>query len=88
MNLGGIEDDHLPFLRRGVTVLHIIPAPFPQVWHTLRDDASALHIPTMRQWNLVLRIFMAEYLHLQPDTDTLPSARESANSVRRSDSEL
>jgi hypothetical protein len=36
MNLGGIEDDHLPFLHRGVTVLHIIPTPFPQVWHTLR----------------------------------------------------
>ena len=51
-----------------------------------QDDASALDIPTMRQWNLVLRIFMAEYLHLRPNT--LPSARESANSVRRSESEL
>ena len=36
MNLGGVEDDHVPFLRRGVDVLHIIPSPFPQVWHDLR----------------------------------------------------
>jgi hypothetical protein len=32
---GGIEDDHLPFLQRGVSILHIISSPFPRVWHTL-----------------------------------------------------
>jgi glutaminyl-peptide cyclotransferase len=32
---GGIEDDHLPFLERGVNILHIIASPFPNVWHTL-----------------------------------------------------
>ncbi|KAG0311433.1 hypothetical protein BGZ99_010173, partial [Dissophora globulifera] len=31
----GIEDDHVPFLLRGVPILHIIPTPFPAVWHTL-----------------------------------------------------
>lgn len=84
-NFGGIEDDHIPFLRLGVDVLHVIASPFPQVWHTLRvrvlftryfhlgvhfvfcqDDASALDIPTMRRWNLILRVFMAEYLNLKP----------------------
>ncbi|CAI2184186.1 3923_t:CDS:2 [Funneliformis geosporum] len=30
-----IEDDHIPFLMRGVPVLHIIPSPFPIVWHQL-----------------------------------------------------
>lgn len=33
---GGIEDDHLPFLERGVNILHIIASPFPTVWHTLK----------------------------------------------------
>ena len=35
LNLGGIEDDHIPFLRLGVSVLHIITNPFPRVWHKL-----------------------------------------------------
>lgn len=35
-NLGGIEDDHLPFLKLGVSVLHVIASPFPRVWHTLK----------------------------------------------------
>lgn len=30
-----IEDDHMPFLKRGVPVLHIIPSPFPDDWHKL-----------------------------------------------------
>lgn len=28
-----IGDDHVPFLARGVNVLHMIPYPFPKVWH-------------------------------------------------------
>lgn len=34
-DVGRIEDDHIPFLRRGVSVLHLIPERFPVVWHTL-----------------------------------------------------
>lgn len=33
---GGIEDDHLPFLANGVPILHLVPSPFPRVWHTLK----------------------------------------------------
>lgn len=68
-NWGHIGDDHVPFLQRGVSVLHLISEPFPKVWHTLQDDASALDIPTMRRWNLILRVFMSEYLNLRPDLD-------------------
>lgn len=28
-----IGDDHVPFLTRGVNILHMIPYPFPSVWH-------------------------------------------------------
>ena len=36
LNRGYVADDHIPFLRKGVNVLHVIPYPFPSVWHTLR----------------------------------------------------
>ena len=36
VNFGYIGDDHLPFLQRGVSILHLIPEPFPHVWHTIR----------------------------------------------------
>lgn len=32
---GSVEDDHLPFLAKGVPIMHLIPLPFPRVWHTL-----------------------------------------------------
>ena len=32
----GISDDHIPFLRLGVTILHVISSPFPRVWHTIK----------------------------------------------------
>lgn len=35
-NFGGIGDDHVPFLHRGVNVLHVIANPFPRGWHTLK----------------------------------------------------
>lgn len=30
-----VADDHIPFVQRGVAALHVIPAPFPDVWHTM-----------------------------------------------------
>ncbi|KAJ7137715.1 glutaminyl-peptide cyclotransferase-like protein [Mycena epipterygia] len=89
MNMGGIGDDHVPFLEKGVDVLHLITAPFPRVWHTPRDDASALHMPTMRRWNILFRVFMSEYLNLRPDEMKSRSAEEeSSTAVERSDSDL
>ena len=39
-----IEDDHIPFLNRGVPVLHMIAVPFPSVWHTIHDNRNGLWI--------------------------------------------
>ncbi|KIY50783.1 hypothetical protein FISHEDRAFT_37909 [Fistulina hepatica ATCC 64428] len=69
INMGYISDDHVPFLKHGVSILHLIAYPFPRVWHTIKDDASALDLPTMRRWNIMLRVFMSEYLNLQPSED-------------------
>ncbi|KAG8972501.1 hypothetical protein FRC05_009854 [Tulasnella sp. 425] len=65
-----IDDDHMEFLKRGVSILHVIADPFPHVWHQLKDDASALHPLTMKRWALILRLFVAEYFELQPRKPT------------------
>jgi glutaminyl-peptide cyclotransferase len=82
---GYVGDDHVPFLHRGVPILHLIAEPFPAVWHRLsvrvilissfldsqrthsQDNADALDIATMRRWNILLRVFMSEYLNLRPE---------------------
>lgn len=47
-NEGYIEDDHLPFLQRGISILHVIAAPFPSVWHTLQVISFSLIVPGFR----------------------------------------
>jgi hypothetical protein len=46
----GIQDDHLPFIMRGVPILHVIPSPFPDVWHKMVDDGEHLDMGTTRDW--------------------------------------
>uniref|UniRef100_A0ABI8AKA3 glutaminyl-peptide cyclotransferase n=1 Tax=Felis catus TaxID=9685 RepID=A0ABI8AKA3_FELCA len=61
---GSVEDDHIPFLRRGVPVLHLISMPFPSVWHTPGDSEANLHPPTVHNLSRILAVFLAEYLGL------------------------
>ncbi|XP_074844641.1 glutaminyl-peptide cyclotransferase isoform X1 [Carettochelys insculpta] len=58
------EDDHVPFLVRGVQVLHLIPSPFPKVWHTMEDNEENLNKPTIDNLNKILHVFVLEYLNL------------------------
>ena len=41
-NYGNIGDDHIPFLQRGVSVLHLIADPFPRVWHTSKVTSHTI----------------------------------------------
>ncbi|RDA93221.1 hypothetical protein CP533_6499 [Ophiocordyceps camponoti-saundersi (nom. inval.)] len=59
---GGISDDHLPFMHRGVPILHIIPSPFPAVWHTMSDDAEHLDMATVRDWAKIVTAFVKEWM--------------------------
>ncbi|EDO65282.1 hypothetical protein GE21DRAFT_1284 [Neurospora crassa] len=61
---GYIQDDHVPFMERGVKVLHIIPTPFPPVWHTMDDDGEHLDLPTVRDWAKIMTVFVAEWMDL------------------------
>ncbi|KAG8184728.1 hypothetical protein JTE90_019331 [Oedothorax gibbosus] len=62
--LAFVEDDHIPFMKRGVPIVHLIPSPFPHVWHRESDNRESLHHPTIDNLNKILRVFIAEYLHL------------------------
>lgn len=68
-----MQDDHIPFIARGVHVLHLIPARFPSVWHTINDDAEHLDIPTVEDWALLTTVFAAEYMELEGFFDQSPA---------------
>ncbi|KAF2244042.1 hypothetical protein BU26DRAFT_491303 [Trematosphaeria pertusa] len=64
MARGQISDDHLPFIARGVETLHIIPSPFPHVWHSLEDNAENLDMETVRDWSKIVSAFVLEWLDM------------------------
>lgn len=59
-----VDDDHVPFLQRGVSVLHLIPSPFPDVWHTFEDNEENLDSSTIDNLNKILQVFVLEYLNI------------------------
>ncbi|CCK69311.1 uncharacterized protein KNAG_0C01980 [Huiozyma naganishii CBS 8797] len=54
-----IEDDHVPFYKKGVAPLHLIPTPFPPQWHTIDDDFDHLDQGEVNKW----AVMMCECLH-------------------------
>ncbi|XP_067647844.1 glutaminyl-peptide cyclotransferase-like isoform X2 [Eurosta solidaginis] len=57
-----IEDDHVPFLKRNVPILHLIPLPFPSVWHTKDDNESIIDYAATENIARIIRLFTMEYL--------------------------
>jgi glutaminyl-peptide cyclotransferase len=78
---GFIEDDHLPFMTRGVEILHIIASPFPHVWHRMEDDGEHLDLPTTEDWAVITTAFAAEWLDLEGHLDA--QAKESKEGKKR-----
>lgn len=72
---GFISDDHVPFMQRGVEVLHVIPTPFPWFWHKMEDDAEHLDDPTMQDWSKLITAFVAEWMDLG---DHMPALEKKA----------
>lgn len=48
----------------GVQILHLIPSPFPRVWHTMKDNEENLDKPTIDNLNKIIQVFVLEYLNL------------------------
>lgn len=80
-----IQDDHVPFMERGVEVLHMIPSPFPSVWHTADDDAEHLDGPTVEDWATLITAFTAEWMELEGffDMKTTFSAPMGSDGVKK-----
>jgi glutaminyl-peptide cyclotransferase len=76
-----MQDDHIPFIARGVQVLHLIPSRFPSVWHTMKDDAEHLDIPIVEDWALLTSVFAAEYMELEGFFEAKPVSKH----VKRDD---
>lgn len=87
--MGGlIEDDHLPFIARGVEVLHVIPSPFPAVWHKSTDDGEHLDLDTCGDWAVLVTAFAAEWMDLEGYLDLKSKTRAIIDESVISKSEL
>lgn len=60
----GIQDDHLPFLAKNVPILHLIPVPFPDQWHTPKDNYENLDHDRIKDIRLILKFFLMQILHV------------------------
>lgn len=57
-----VEDDHVPFMRRGVPILSLLANPFPKVWHTVNDNYEAIDFIRTRRILHVLEEFVSNYV--------------------------
>jgi glutaminyl-peptide cyclotransferase len=85
---GYVEDDHIPFMARGVEILHIIPTPFPKQWHSMKDDGEHLDMPTVDDWSKIITAFAAEWLELDQYMSTKPVGKTKRNSGNGNKTEL
>ncbi|KAL7620378.1 hypothetical protein AAE478_009373 [Parahypoxylon ruwenzoriense] len=75
-----VQDDHVPFMARGVDVLHIIPTPFPTTWHTMEDDGEHLDLETLDDWSKIITAFAAEWMEVDAFLNHPPEKREAVRS--------
>lgn len=80
---GAIGDDHVPFMARGVNVLHMIPSPFPSVWHDITDDGDHLDLDTCADWAVLVTAFAAEWLDLEGHFGVASNHRRSLKSAKK-----
>ncbi|KAF4967591.1 hypothetical protein FSARC_4888 [Fusarium sarcochroum] len=74
-----IDDDHRPFMQRGVDILHLIPTPFPDVWHEMTDDGEHLDLPTVRDWARITTAFAVDWMGIQDFMPKLAGTKAKRN---------
>lgn len=57
-----IEDDHVPFMVRGVPIMHLISLPFPEHWHKAGDNYQNLDYAAIESFADILRAYTYNYL--------------------------
>ena len=55
-----VDDDHKPFemLFPSLKILHLIPVPYPDVWHTIADNKDSLDQQVIYKWQQLLTLFL------------------------------
>lgn len=87
-NAGLIGDDHIPFMQKGVDVLHIIPLPFPEVWHRMEDDAEHLDQNTIDDLAVIFSAFTAQWLEMPATPGTRVDPSDQTRKAKRGYNEL
>lgn len=59
-----LQDDHTPWTHKGVAALHIIPVPFPTVWHTPEDNIDNVVWDHVEDLTKIFSVFLVEVLRL------------------------
>ncbi|KAF3938752.1 hypothetical protein ABW19_dt0200040 [Dactylella cylindrospora] len=78
-----VEDDHIPFLKKGVDILHLIAYPFPGVWHTMDDDGAHLDKQVVNDWAVIVSAFVAEWYGLEPYLEDGGDGMNTIHKMRR-----
>jgi hypothetical protein len=47
-----------------VPVCHVIPVPFPSVWHSVDDDGNHIDLATVIDLATIFRVFIIEFYGL------------------------
>jgi hypothetical protein len=79
----GMQDDHIPFMARGVEVLHMIPSPFPRVWHHMTDDGEHLDMATVEDWSRMITAFVGEWMELEGYFPQVPRNEDKVKAKRK-----
>lgn len=80
---GYISDDHVPFMQRGVDILHMIPTPFPGVWHKMEDDGEHLDLPTVHDWASIVTAFTVEWMEIKAHMPQIAREKGQAKETRK-----
>ncbi|KAI3640261.1 hypothetical protein MIR68_001139 [Amoeboaphelidium protococcarum] len=62
-----MDDDQRPFVEMGLStgrILHLIPYPFPKVWHTIDDNADVVDYEVLEDVYSILQRFIKTQLSL------------------------
>ena len=67
---------------QGVEVLHVIPSPFPKVWHTMQDDGKHLDKQTVGDWARIVAGFALEWLDMMEVWDGDETGKDAGGALR------
>ncbi|KAH8302185.1 hypothetical protein KR044_003780, partial [Drosophila immigrans] len=56
-----MDDDHYSFLNANMSVMHIVPHTYPDVWLQDADNIENLHWPSVRNVNAIITRFVYNY---------------------------